>query len=57
MLRIKLGKSHYNQIQGEARDQEHVTTKTEGEVGVRVKARPEGEGTGQWKCLSECGSQ
>lgn len=57
MLRIKLGKSHYNQIQGEARDQERVTTKTEGEGEVRVKARPEGEGTRQWKCLSECGSQ
>jgi len=52
---IKLGKSYYNQMQGEARNQERVTTKTEGEV--RGKARPEGKGPGQWKCLSECGSQ
>ena len=55
MLRIKLGKSYYSQMQGEARNQERVTTKTEGEV--RGKARPEGKGPGRWKYLSECGSQ
>lgn len=30
VLRIKLGKSHYSQIQGEARDQKLVTTQTSG---------------------------
>lgn len=52
---MKLGKSNYSQIHGEASDQELVTTETEWDV--RGKVRSEGKGLGCWKYLSENGFQ